>query len=105
MNNMVEDLAGGSLGCRALMSRTLITYARILLVIGIYEQFELLHHMPTPHAACGESLDLTSKGFVASSRLEITISGRPYDAYKLATECMEAWERYLRDNQISFPDL
>lgn len=51
------------------------------------------------------SLDLTSKGFVASSRLEITISGRPYDAYKLATECVEAWERYLRDNQISFPDL
>jgi hypothetical protein len=48
--------------------------------------------------------DLTSKGFVASSRLEITISGRSYDAYKLATECVEAWDSYLRNNQIIFPE-
>ena len=49
-------------------------------------------------------IDLTSKGFVASSRLEITISGRSYDAYKLATECVEAWDSYFRNNQIIFPE-
>jgi hypothetical protein len=48
-------------------------------------------------------IDLTSRGFVASSRLELTISGQSYDAFKLATECVEAWEKYLRENNISFP--
>ncbi len=48
-------------------------------------------------------LDITSRGFVASSRLELTISGQSYDAFKLATECVEAWEKYLRENNVNFP--
>lgn len=49
------------------------------------------------------NFDLTPAGFVASSRLEITISGKSYDALKLATECIEAWGIYLRTNQVIFP--
>ena len=49
------------------------------------------------------NIDLTSRGFVASSRLELTISGQSYDAFKLATECVEAWEKYLRENNVTFP--
>jgi len=49
-------------------------------------------------------LDLTSRGFVASSRLELMIGGQSYDAFKLATECVRAWDDYLRKNQVSFPE-
>ena len=49
-------------------------------------------------------LDLTPRGFVASSRLEITVSGKSYDAFELATECVRAWDDYLQKNQVSFPE-
>jgi hypothetical protein len=48
-------------------------------------------------------LDLTPRGFVASSRLEITVGGKSYDAFTLATECVQAWADFLRKNHISFP--
>lgn len=49
------------------------------------------------------NFDLTPRGFVASSRLELTISGEKYDAFKLATECLKEWETFLGLNKISFP--
>ena len=49
-------------------------------------------------------LDLTPRGFVASSRLEITISGQSYDAFALATDCVEAWNGYLKESGIVFPE-
>jgi hypothetical protein len=49
-------------------------------------------------------IDLTPRGFVTSSRLEITISGQSYDALKLAAECVEEWNKYLRENKIVFPE-
>lgn len=47
-------------------------------------------------------LDLTSKGFVASSSLEITISGKKYDALSLAFDCIQEWEKFLKQNNIKF---
>lgn len=47
--------------------------------------------------------DLTPRGFVASSRLELTISGEKYDAFDLATKCIEEWDIFLRLNEIVFP--
>jgi len=49
-------------------------------------------------------IDLTPAGFIASSYLEITISGKSYDALTLATDCVKAWDSYLQQNGISFPE-
>lgn len=40
-------------------------------------------------------LDITPHGFVATSRLELIISGERYDAFELATACMEEWDQIL----------
>ncbi|MDD3086105.1 MAG: hypothetical protein PHD80_03335 [Candidatus ainarchaeum sp.] len=48
------------------------------------------------------NLDLTPTGFVASSRSEITISGKKYDAFLLATDCIKEWDDFLKRNQIKF---
>jgi len=50
------------------------------------------------------NFDLTPGGFIASSRLELTIDGEKYDALKLATECMEEWDKFLDLNKVIFPD-
>lgn len=50
------------------------------------------------------NFDLTSKGFVASSRLELTISGEKYDAFKLATQCIEEWKKFIDLNSVIFPE-
>lgn len=50
------------------------------------------------------NLDLTPHGFVASSRLEITIDHKSYDAFLLASNCMNEWETYLEMNEIVFPE-
>jgi hypothetical protein len=47
-------------------------------------------------------MDLTPRGFVTSSRLELTISGKSYDAFTLATDCLKAWNIYLQKNGIAF---
>jgi len=47
--------------------------------------------------------DLTPHGFVASSRLEITIDQKSYDAFLLASNCINEWEIFLRVNKIVFP--
>jgi hypothetical protein len=49
-------------------------------------------------------LDLTPRGFVASSRLEINVSGTAHDAFELATECVKAWDAYLQKEGIVFPE-
>ena len=46
------------------------------------------------------TLDLTPKGFVATSRLEIIIDGKSYDAFKLAADCMKEWDDFLASNSI-----
>ncbi|HLZ15208.1 MAG TPA: hypothetical protein VKQ34_04430 [Candidatus Saccharimonadales bacterium] len=50
------------------------------------------------------TLDLTSQGFIASSRLEITVSGVKYDAFKLATDCIKAWKSFFASNNVSLND-
>lgn len=40
-------------------------------------------------------IDLTSSGFTSSSKLDITIDGKKYDAYKLATECLNEWGAFF----------
>lgn len=50
------------------------------------------------------NFDLTPRGFVASARLELTIGGKKYDAFLLATDCMKEWDSFLEQNQIKFPD-
>lgn len=49
-------------------------------------------------------LDLTPAGFVASSRLEITIDQKSYDAFLLASNCINEWETFLEMNKIVFPE-
>ena len=49
-------------------------------------------------------LDLTPTGFVGSARMELTISGEKYDAFTLATECINEWNSYLKRNNVSFKD-
>jgi hypothetical protein len=49
-------------------------------------------------------MDITPRGFVASSWVEITIGGQSYDVLKLAAECVEEWDRYLRENRIVYPE-
>ena len=46
------------------------------------------------------TLNLTAKGFVNSSRLEIIIDGKAYDAFSLASECMKEWDIFLSANKI-----
>lgn len=48
------------------------------------------------------NFDLTSRGFIASACLEITISGKKYDAFSLATDCMKDWDNFLERNKIEF---
>ena len=48
------------------------------------------------------NFDLTPRGFVASARLELTIGGKKYDAYSLATDCIKEWDSFLEQNQIKF---
>lgn len=49
------------------------------------------------------NFELTPNGFVASSRLELTISGEKYDAFNLATKCVEEWDEFIKLNGIIFP--
>lgn len=49
------------------------------------------------------NFDLTPTGFVVSARLELTIDGKKYDAFSLATDCMKEWDSFLEQNQIRFP--
>lgn len=49
-------------------------------------------------------LDLTPTGFVGSARMELTISGEKYDAFALATECINEWNNYLARNKVLFKD-
>ena len=49
------------------------------------------------------NFDLTPKGFVASSHLEITISDQKYDSFKLAEDCIKDWNLFLEKNQVIFP--
>ncbi len=51
------------------------------------------------------NFDLTPRGFVASARLELTIGGKKYDAFSLATNCMQEWHAFLEQNQVQFPAL
>ncbi len=48
------------------------------------------------------NLDLTPKGFVATSRLELTIGGKKYDAFTLATDCLNEWDKFLKQNNVIF---
>jgi hypothetical protein len=48
------------------------------------------------------NFDLTPRGFIASSRLELTIDGERYDAFNLATQCIEDWNKFLGLNKINF---
>ena len=48
------------------------------------------------------NFNLTPRGFVASARLELTIGGKKYDAFSLATDCMKEWDNFLAQNQIKF---
>lgn len=48
------------------------------------------------------NFDLNPSGFVASSRLEITIEGEKYDALGLAEECIKEWNSFLEKNEINF---
>lgn len=50
------------------------------------------------------NLDLTPTGFVASSKLELTIGGEKYDALDLATQCIKAWDSFIEMNGINFPN-
>jgi predicted DNA-binding protein len=47
-------------------------------------------------------IDSTPKGFVCSSKLELTIDGRKYDAFNLATKCIEEWNKFLDINNIDY---
>lgn len=47
--------------------------------------------------------ELTSIGFIASSQLELTISGRKYNTFELATNCIHGWKNLFDINNISIP--
>jgi len=49
------------------------------------------------------NFDLTPRGFVASARLELTIGGKKFDSFSLATDCIQEWDSFLEQNQIQFP--
>ena len=48
------------------------------------------------------NFDLTPKGFVASARLELTIGGKKYNTFSLATDCIKDWDNFLERNKIKF---
>lgn len=48
------------------------------------------------------NFDLTPRGFVSSSRLELTISAEKYDAFRLANECIIEWNKFIKLNNIIF---
>jgi hypothetical protein len=45
-------------------------------------------------------IDLTPKGFVSSAQLKIIIGGKPYNAYKLATDGVAAWNTFFAQHSI-----
>jgi hypothetical protein len=47
------------------------------------------------------NIDLTPAGFVSSAQLEITVGGKPYNAYKLATDGVAAWNTFFARNSIN----
>jgi hypothetical protein len=46
-------------------------------------------------------VDITPTGIVASSQLELTISGGKYNAFELATACVREWDRFLEENRVT----
>jgi hypothetical protein len=46
-------------------------------------------------------IDLRPKGFVTSAQLKITVGGKPYNAYKLATDGVVAWKTFFAQNSIT----
>lgn len=46
------------------------------------------------------NLQLKDGQFVATASREFNINGDRCDALSLATECLEAWDKYLQQNQI-----
>lgn len=50
------------------------------------------------------NFNLTTRGFIASSQLEITISGEKYDSLKLAEKCIKDWDKFLKISKIVFPE-
>lgn len=50
-------------------------------------------------------IDLMPRGFVASSHLEIHAGGAAHDALELGTECVKAWDAYLKNEGIVFPEV
>ncbi|MEK4034271.1 hypothetical protein WOC76_12595 [Methylocystis sp. IM3] len=46
-------------------------------------------------------IDLTPKGVVTSGQQEITLGGKRYNAYKLATDSVAAWKSFFALNSIS----
>jgi hypothetical protein len=46
-------------------------------------------------------IDLTPKGFVSSAQLTIIVGGKPYNAYKLATDGVAAWTTFFARNSIT----
>jgi hypothetical protein len=47
------------------------------------------------------NIDLTPAGLVSSAQLEITVGGKPYNAYKLATDGVAAWNTFFARNSIN----
>ena len=45
-------------------------------------------------------IDLTPKGFASSAQLKIIIGGKPYNAYKLATDSVAAWNTFFAQHSI-----
>lgn len=48
------------------------------------------------------NLDLTQTGFISYANLEITIGNKSYDAFTLATLCVNDWNYFLKQNNIYF---
>lgn len=49
------------------------------------------------------NIDLTPRGVISFARLELTISGKKYNAFLLATDCMKEWDDFLEQNLIKLP--
>ena len=47
-------------------------------------------------------LEMTPRGFVASSTSTVTIGGKIHDTLTLAKQCIEAWDRFLEENNTIF---
>lgn len=48
--------------------------------------------------------DLTSRGFVASSKFEISIDGKKYNSLILAESCIKEWDTFLRSYSLNFTE-